>query len=131
MLKAAGIASLNLTQKSSSFLDSVIQMKLSVSELDKVRRGLTSSKVEATNRAINKRLSKNKTLIRTAKGKIASAIGCVNNDLEKFTHMKFNAMNVPMPHDNPGRRILRKYVWKRQQTRKSQTKRGQRKGETD
>ena len=123
-LKAAGIVSLNLTQKSSSFLDSVIQMKLSVSELDKVRRGLTSSKVEATNRAINKRLTKNKTLIRTAKGKIASAIGCVNNDLEKFTHMKFNAMNVPMPHDNPGRRILRKYVWKRQQTRKSQTKKG-------
>ena len=123
-MRACGITRLQLTEKNSIFLQSVIEMKLSPSALNYVARGETTSKCEATNRAINKSLPKNRLFSRTSKGRVSSAIGRINNNFEDFTKMKFTAMNVPMPEDSPAYSVIQKYQHKRDLTVKSQQKKG-------
>ena len=122
-LKAQGLSSLCLNDTDRSFLISVINMKLSTQALEYVARGETSSKCEATNRAINKSLPKNKSFFRTSRGRVCSAIGRVNNSLLKFTDMKFTAMNCSLPRNSLGYKVLRKYQHKRELTVRSQLRR--------
>ena len=124
IMKASGITSLQLSTNNTAFLQSVIEMKLSVTALDYVGRGETTSKCEAANRAINKSLPKNRLYARTSKGRVSSAIGRINNNYEDFTHMKLRAMNVPLPAESPGYSVIHSYQRKRDLTIQSQKKKG-------
>lgn len=112
-MRAQGISRLILADHKKAFLRSVIEMKLSPTALDYVARGETSSRCESTNRAINKSLPKNALFSRTSIGRVASAIGRVNNSFETFTRMKFTAMKCSLPENSPGDVLIRSYQRKR------------------
>ena len=95
-------------------------MKLSSSALEYVARGETSSRCESSNRAINKSLPKNRLFSRTSTGRVASAVGRINNSFETFTSMKFNAMQCSLPDKSPGALLIRSYQRKRDLTAKYQ-----------
>ena len=112
-LRAQGVSSLCLTEDDQCFLSSVIRMKLSPLALDYVSRGETSSKCEATNRAINRSLPKNQPFPRTSRGRVCSAIGRINNSLLRFTDMKLSAMGCLLRPNSLGYKVLCKYQHKR------------------
>lgn len=95
-LRPQRISSLNLSGEDETFLLSVIQMKLSTQALDYLSRGMTTSKCEYTNRAVNRSLPKNKPFPRISKGRVYSAIGRINNTFLQFTAMKFIAAKCPL-----------------------------------
>ena len=53
---------------------------------------------------------------RTGAGRVASAIGRVNNTFETFTKMKFTAMKCSLPENSPGAVLIRGYQRKRDLT---------------
>ena len=119
-LRAQRVTSLDLSDNDKKFLLSVIRMKLSTPALGYIMRGLTTSKCEATNRAINKSLPKNKPFPRTSKGRVYSAIGRINNSFLRFTNMKFTAMNCPLINASLGYQVFSKYQRKRDITASNQ-----------
>ena len=114
-MKAQGISRLDLTDQRKATIRAVIEMKLSKTAFSYVARGETSSRCESTNRAINKSLPKNRMFSRTGKGRVASAIGRVNNSFETFNQMKFTAMKCSLPENSPGAVLIRSYQRKRDQ----------------
>ena len=121
-LDAQHITSLNLSKDDELFLEGIIKMKLGKDNLEFFSRRLTTSRNESMNRALSKSNPKNRINVRTAKGRVSSAILRQNNSFKEAVEMKFEAMNCPLKEGEICDQVIKKYQRKRNQTYKSQQK---------
>ena len=112
-LSSQKISSLTLGKADSDFILKVIGMKLGQESLHYFIDLDTSSKCEATNRAIIQSLPKNKTFARTSRGRANSAILRVNNKFHDAVDMKCARSKCSLPKNSLSRKRMEQYTLKK------------------
>lgn len=108
-LTSVGISKLNLDKDDTEFLKSVIGMKLSKRNIIYYEKRATTSRTESFNKTVSKSLPKQKNWPVNSKARVCSAVGRHNNSLEDFMHMKCKTMKCPLPANDQGTKVLRRY----------------------
>ena len=89
-------------------LESLIEMKLSVSALNEMKLNSNTNKCESVNRTISVSLPKNKTYSRNAKSRALSGIFRSNNGIDIAVCKTMSALNAPLGLNSSSLKSLKK-----------------------